>query len=154
MLSLCQLRALTRYYHTTYARSAEFHTISWVHGPLYAAPAILRYERRGDWKAEFLSCIDACSGLLQSHQVMEGFLKALFGMAVSAGTFSTAQAKQRLNSSLAGRLNCRPSEAPETGFIIDQDLSMESRDAAVGGVLAQRFDEMLLLEDIFDVERF
>lgn len=146
-LSLGHLRALSRYYHTTFAGRPESHTISWVHGPLYVAPAILHYERREGWQSEFFSSIEACSDLLQSHQVMEGFLRALLGMAVFAEMLSVAQATEYLDSLRATRDAGHHFGIPETGFVIDQDLAVESRNAAVGDALVQRFDEMLFSED-------
>lgn len=43
-------------------------------------------------------------------------------------------------------------DIPEAKFVVDQDLSMESRDAAIGDVVAQRFDEMLFMEDPIDLQ--
>lgn len=144
MLSLSHLRALTQYYRATFGGLPPSHTVSWVHGPLYVAPAMIRYERREGWQMDILHCIEACTGLLQSHSVMEGFLRAILGMAVSAGAFSMAQARECLDNLLARRQGTF--DILETRFVVDQDLSMESRDAAVGDVLAQRFDEMLFEE--------
>lgn len=146
-LSLGHLRALSRYYHTHFGGLPEGHTISWVHGPLYVAPAILHYERREGWQADFFSYIEATSDLLKSHQVMEGFLRALLGMAVFAEMLSMAQATEYLDSLKATRDEGYHGGVTETGFVIDHDLAVESRDAAVGDALVQRFDEMLFLED-------
>jgi hypothetical protein len=153
-LSFRHLRALTHYYHTTYAGLAESHTISWIHGPLYVAPVILHYERREDREADFLSCIKACLGLFQSHQVVEGIVRAVLGMAVTEGALSMALAKECLDGLRAMRDDRQTFGIPETGFIVDQDLAVESRDAAVGETLAQRFDEMLFLEELNPIEQF
>lgn len=149
-LSLGHLHALTRYYHTSFAGLPESHTISWVHGPLYVAPAILHYDRSEGWETKFLHCIEACSDLMQSHKALEGFLRALLGMAVVAGAFTVAQATAYLSSLQAVREGDDSSEVPDTGFIVDQNLAMESRVEGVGHTLAQRFDEMLFWEDPFD----
>ena len=59
-------------------------------------------------------------------------------------------AKEILDSLLAKRQGTF--DIPETESVVDQALSMESRDAAVGDVLAQRFEDMLFTEDPFDLE--
>lgn len=146
-LSLSHLRALTRDYYSAFAGLPESHTISWVHGPLYVAPAILHYDRSDGWQLAFLSFIEACSDLLQAHRMMEGLVRALLGMAVHAGVFSTPDAAEYLDdlhSVCAAKASC--ASMPETGFVVDQDLAMEDRAGAVGDVLAQRFDEMLFQE--------
>ncbi|KAF2723687.1 hypothetical protein K431DRAFT_325169 [Polychaeton citri CBS 116435] len=152
MLSFTHLKDLTHYYHSSYAGLAASHTISWVHGPLYVAPAILHYQKRESWKIEFLPYLSACSDLFQAHKVMEGFLKALLGMAVFAGAISMMQANEFLENLRAKRQDRRTFEVLETGFVVDQDLAMETRAAAIGDVLAQRFDEMLFFEDVLDTE--
>ena len=153
-LATGHLRALSRYYYTTYAGMPQSHTISWVHGPLYVAPAILHYERREGWEADFLFYIDACSDLLRSHQVMEAFLRALLGMAIAAGALSVPQSTEYLDQlRLMREQNQQSFGIPDIGFVVDQDLALESRDAAVGDALVQRFDEMLFEEEPIGLER-
>lgn len=146
-LSFNHLKELTRYYHTTFANTAAAHTISWVHGPLYIAPTILRYDKSEKGASDFLACMNACAPLIESHVVMDGAVKALFSVAVSAGVFDVQTAMAHINALTAKRATERVFPETKTGFVIDQDLAMESRDPAVGDSLIQKFDEMA----IFDV---
>lgn len=147
-LSLTHLRKLTYDYYTSYAGLPESFTTSWVHGPLYVAPAILHYDRSEEWQVNFLCFIEACSDLLRAHQMMEGVLRALLGMAVTAGAFSSANAADYLDdlhSQLSG-----PgffTTQSQVGFVVDQDLAVEDRPAAAGDILAQRFDEILFQDE-------
>lgn len=147
-LSLGHLKDLTVYYQTTFSKTAASHTISWVHGPLYIAPTILRYERAEMKAASFLACIQACAPLIESHIIMEGAVKALISMAVSMGVFDMAQAMQHLAGLTAVKAEERMFRSLNTGFVIDQDLAMESRVPAVGDSLIQKFDEMMLFDNV------
>lgn len=142
-LSYNHLKDLTKYYHTTFANTAAAHTISWVHGPLYIAPTVLRYGKHEQRASEFLACMLACAPLIASHNILEGAVKALFSLAVSAGVFSVQQAMAHIDVLMAAREK-RLSDALGTGFVIDQDLAMESRAPALGDALIQKLDEMVL----------
>lgn len=148
-LSLGHLKDLTMYYQTAFADTAPSHTISWVHGPLYIAPSILRYEKAEMKAASFLACMQACAPLIDSHIIMEGAVKALFSMAVGTGVFDIAQAMEHLARLTATRAEERMFRSLNTGFVIDQDLAMESRAPAIGDTLIQKFDEMMLFDDVF-----
>lgn len=142
-LSYNHLKDLTRYYHTTFANTAAAHTISWVHGPLYIAPTVLRYGKPEERASDFLACMLACAPLIASHNILEGAVKALFSVAVGAGVFTVQQAVAHIDVLMAAREQ-RLSDVLRTGFVIDQDLAMESRAPAVGDALIQKFDEMVL----------
>lgn len=147
-LSFSHLQTLTSDYYKSYAGLPECLTISWVHGPLYVAPAILRYDRSDGWQANFLSAIEATADLLQAHQMMEGVVRALLGMAIDVGVFSTADATEYLDDLHNVYAATSHHRLPELGFIVDQDLAMEDRSAATGSTLADRFDEMLFQENL------
>jgi len=146
-LSYSHLKDLTKYYHTTFANTPAAHTISWVHGPLYIAPTILRYDKTQNRASEFLACMLACAPLLASHNILEGAVKALFSVAVSAGVFSVQQAMAHITILTAAREK-RLTGSLKTGFVIDQDLAMESRVPAVGDALIQKLDEMVLSDGV------
>ena len=147
-LSYAHLRELTAYYHTTFAGTPFAHTISWVHGPLYIAPTILRYDKTTNCAFEFLACMLACAPLIASHRILEGAVKALFSVAVSAGVFDVQQAIAHIGLLTEGRKGRLPSGGMKTGFVIDQDAAMESRGTAVGDVLIRNLDEMVLADDV------
>lgn len=145
-LSLSHLRNLTQYYYETFKGTAEAYTVSWVHGPLYVAPAILRYEKPETRRESFIRCMQTCTGLVESHPVLDGFVRALFGMAVAAEVFSSVEAVEHYSHfRVKGEENGRGTRA-ETGFVVDQDLATENHDSAVGDVLAKKFDEMMVAE--------
>lgn len=146
-LSYNHLKELTKYYHTAFANTAAAHTISWVHGPLYIAPTILRYDKSETRASDFLACMHACAPLIESHVIMDGAVKALFSVAVTAGVFDVQQAMAHINALTAKRATERMFLQMKTGFVVDQDLAMESREPAVGDSLIQKLDEMA----IFDV---
>ena len=147
-LSFAHLKELTKYYHTTFAGTPFVHTISWVHGPLYIAPTILRYDKSSNRAFEFLACMLACAPLIASHKILEGAVKALFSVAVSAGVFDVQQAMAHIGLLTEGREGRLPNEGMRTGFVIDQDAAMESRGTAVGDVLIRNLDEMVLAEGV------
>lgn len=144
-LSYAHLKEMTKYYHTTFAGTPFVHTISWVHGPLYIAPTILRYDKSPNRASEFLACMLACAPLIASHKILEGAVKALFSVAVSAGVFNVQQAMAHIGLLTEG---CISNAGTKTGFVIDQDAAMESRDMAVGDVLIRRLDEMVLADGV------
>lgn len=88
----------------------------------------------------------ACAPLIQSHVIMDGAIKALFSVAVSAGVFDVQQAMVHIYALTAKTAMERASRDTKTGFVIDQDLAMEDRDPAVGDSLIQKLDEMALFE--------
>ena len=147
-LSFSHLQTLTSDYHNSYAGLPEALTTSWVHGPLYVAPAILRYDRSEGWQGSFLSSIEAIAHLLQAHQMIEGIVRALLGMAIAVGLFSKAEAIEYLDGLHDMYAATSHSRLSELGFIVDQDLAMEDRGAATGSTLADRFDEMLFQENL------
>ena len=147
-LSYAHLKELTKYYHMTFTGTPFAHTISWVHGPLYIAPTILRYDKTPNCAFEFLACMLACAPLIASHRILEGAVKALFSVAVSAGVFDVQQAMAHIGLLTEGREGRLPSGGLKTGFVIDQDAAMESRRTAVGDVLIQRLDEMVLADGV------
>lgn len=77
---------------------------------------------------------------------MKGMMKALFGMAISAGVFAVKQATEALDGFTTQQAEKQHSESLNAGFVIDHDGAVESRDAALGDVLIQKFDEMVLVE--------
>jgi len=148
-LSYAHLKQLTTYYSKTFAGTLFVHTISWVHGPLYIAPTILRYDKLPNRASEFLACMLACMPLIASHKILEGVVKALFSVAVREGVFDVRQAVAHIGILIEGREG-RLSAAggTQTGFVIDQDAAVESRDGAVGDVLIRRLDEMVLADGV------
>lgn len=146
-LAMAHLRALTRDYCIRYAGLPESHTISWVHGPLYVAPAILHYDRSEGWQSEFLYYIEVCVDLLHSHAVLDGFVRALLGMAVDTGVFSLNEATLYLEDLYALSNKRSRSADLEAGFIVDQDLAVEDHTIATVDAVAQRFNEMLFQEN-------
>lgn len=147
-LSFSHLKDLTRYYHSHFAGTAPSHTISWVHGPLYTATAVLRYEQREKRAANFLYCMRSCHGLLQSHTVMKGMMKALFSMAIEAGVFAVHQANEVLDGFKSHSSDEQRPHSYNAGFVVDHDASMENRDDAVADILINKFDEMVLTKRV------
>lgn len=147
-LSFNHLQKLTTDYYNTYAGRPESLTISWVHGPLYVAPTVLRYDRSEGWQANFLASIETTADLLQAHQMMEGLVRALLGMAVKVGVFSTADATEYLDDLHDVYTATSHTRLSELGFVVDQDLALEDRKEATGDQLAHRFNEMLFQESL------
>lgn len=75
-------------------------------------------------------------------------MKALFSVAVSAGVFNVQQAMAHIGLLTDWREGRLPSGEMKTGFVIDQDAAMESRGTAVGDVLIQKLDEMVLADGV------
>lgn len=146
-LALGHLRALVHEYHATYSGLPESHSISWFHGPLYVAPAILHYDRSQNWKSRFLFCIEACADLLQAHSALEGFVRALLYMAVDAGVFGLSEATACLDDLHTLQKESHHVALTEAGFVVDQNLAVEDHTTAIVDVLAQKFDKMLFVED-------
>lgn len=78
---------------------------------------------------------------------MKGMMKALFGMAISAGVFVVQQATDVLDGFKPENTHEHQAESPNAGFVIDHDVAMESRADAVGDVLIHKFDEMVLVDN-------
>jgi hypothetical protein len=118
-LSYAHLKQLTTYYTTTFAGTLFIHTISWVHGPLYIAPTILRYDKSPNRASDFLACMLACTPLIASHKILEGAVKALFSVAVSAGVFDVQLAMAHIGILTEGRGGRLAAGGMQTGFVID-----------------------------------
>lgn len=92
-----RLGVLVNTYYNTYAGLPEACTVAWVHGPMYLAPAILRYDRDSGWETRFFRSIEACRDLLRAHAALEAFLRAILGMAIAAGLFSVTETVDHLD---------------------------------------------------------
>lgn len=76
-------------------------------------------------------------------------MKALFSVAVSESVFDVQEAMAHIWALTARRAEERlVGRGARTGFVIDQDLAMESRGPAVGDSLIQRLDEMVLSDNV------
>lgn len=75
-------------------------------------------------------------------------MKALFAMAISAGVFEVHQATEILEGFRPQNPEESRWESLKTGFVIDHDGAMESRAEAVGDVLIQKFEEMVLVGEV------
>jgi hypothetical protein len=146
--SLKHIADLTRDYYTRFLGKPEGYTVSWVHGPLYVVPAMLQYGLPAGQKADVVYYIETCSGLLQSHRAMDSMIKALLHLAVSAEAISSAEANALFNSMKAKRKQPSSDQTAEAGWVIDHALALDDRTAATGDVIAQRFDEMMFMQEM------
>lgn len=153
VLSFNHLRALTLYYQITFATRPESHTIAWIHGPLYVASSIISYEHQRSQRSSLTLCMQAFSKLLDSHAVVSSFVKGLYGMAVEAGVLTATEARDQWDNISTQRSIPHRLGHSETSVVIDQDLAMEDRAAAVGDKLAEAFDELMLFEDYVDLDQ-
>lgn len=143
-LSLSHLRNLTQFYYDSFKGTAELHTVSWIHGPLYVAPGILRYENNETKKTSFICCMHTLAGLIESHPTLKGFLKALLGMAVSAKVFTVSEAMEYYKVFTTSSERYQDAAVVETGFVVDQDLAIDRQELAVGDALAAKFDDLFI----------
>lgn len=150
MLSLAHLRSLVDEYTTSYAGRLEAYTIAWVHGPMYLAPATLRYDRDEGWDERFVRCIESCRDLFNAHAALEDLLRALLGMAISIGVFTLVEAVELLDDLRAKQHYSSWPPMPQAGFVVDHDLAMHDVKSAIGSILAREFDNKLFQESQFN----
>lgn len=140
-LSYAHLKEPTASCYTTFVGTPFAHTISWVHGPIYIAPTILRYDGTPKYACKFLACMLACVPLIASHKIMEDAVKARFSVAVGAGVFNAQQAMVHIGLLTEGREKWHlADEGMKTRFVIDQDAARE--------VLIRKLDEMVLSDGV------
>lgn len=153
VLSFTHLRALTQHYHASFSDSAFSRTIAWIHGPLYVASAIINYENAASRSSSFVACMEAFHPLLESHAIVETFVKGLYSMAVQAGVLSVVEAGRLIRAFLERKKSVAVVvESLETSVVLDQELAMDDPIAAIGDRLAQALDDMLLFENYVNDE--
>ena len=93
------------------------------------------------------------AGLLESHKVVETFVKGLYGMAVSAGlmTAASAEAHRHTLAVTGQRQVATNQQVSDTGVIINQQLAMSDRSAAMAESLARNYDELVVLDGWLDL---
>lgn len=128
-------------------------TISWIHGPMFVASAIVTYGRQGRQKQQFLQCMETFRSLIKSHVVVETFVRALFSLAVAAKILTIQDATIHHDSICQGRRTLRNVRDVETTVVIDQHLAMEDRAGAVGDHLARKYDEMVMFNQYVDIDQ-
>ncbi|KAJ8606897.1 hypothetical protein MRB53_040650 [Persea americana] len=150
--NVVEMQALTASYHTCFGSSAESRTISWIHGPLYVATAIIYHEREESQRMSFLACMEAFKSLLESHAVVEVFVKGLYGMAVGCGILSAGQAQRHMRSICAIRDKTLLARPLKSSVIIDQELAMKDPAYATGDDLAVKYEEVVMFDGYVDLD--
>lgn len=147
--SFYNLRDLVDTYNAKYAGLPQAYTIAWVHGPMYLAPATLYHDRDPGWQSRVIHSLEVFRDLLQAHAALDVLLRALLGMAMSAGMFDVSDATELLDELKMKRRGAHLG-VPEAGFVVDHARAVEKGHAsATGSVLAQDFDNELFREALF-----
>lgn len=128
-------------------------SVIWHTGLVYVANAMLREAKsdRNEWRYYLHLCMAGLEDLYGSFRVFGSVAKAILGIAIENGALRTSEAR-RITKELEVLGHHHTAIKPlgdgreMASWIVDLDLAITDPEAAQGGNLAERFQE-LIIED-------
>ena len=129
------------------------YSILWQVALLNVANAALKDPDDPAWRFYFLRCVHGYQRLLPCFPLAGDVVRGLLAIALGAGALSGAEA-QLIDAELPDRARGarRPGKQPKrgAGFVLDLDLALTDWDAAQVDRLRDKFDDLLLFDEVTD----
>jgi hypothetical protein len=128
------------------------YSIFWHAALLYIATAVLKDKKDPGRRFYFMICVKSYQALFVSFQFVECIVEGLLVMALDVGVISVKEANHIMQEFHAQRRthqrseNMCAEERVRNAFILDRDLALRDRQAAIVDNLVEKFEEITLFD--------